>query len=425
MTNPSSIWQTAQLGDHVDLLTGYPFKSQQYTEKQEDVRLLRGDNVAQGTLRWNGVKRWDAHEYHRLAQFHLQKGDVILAMDRPWISAGLKHAWIRQEDLPTLLVQRVSRLRGVNGLLTDYARFLIGSPAFTNHVLSIITGVNVPHISPRDIKAFRFQLPPLPTQRRIASVLSAYDDLIENNTRRIAILEEMAQRLYEEWFVQFRFPGHEEAKMEGELPVGWHLVPMKDLCRLKSGFAFKSSTFSKSSRYNLVTIKNVQDGYFLPDCDSQLDEVPNNMPDYCFIETGAILLSLTGNVGRVCIVYGGDFILNQRVSKIVAAKKLHEPYLYFMFRDTSFRKTLENLATGVAQQNLSPVKAEQLPILSPPQGIMSKFCEFASPILQQGTALRKKNANLRAQRDLLLPKLISGEIDVSNLLLPGAEDQAA
>jgi len=155
-------WPIVELGDHVDLLTGFPFKSKEFTAQSTDVPLLRGDNVAQGFLRWENAKRWDATQYDEFEKFHLREGDVVLAMDRPWISTGLKYGWITKRDLPALLVQRVARMRGENGLDTDYLRYIVGSPDFTDHVLSIITGVNVPHISGRDIKAFKFHLPPPP-----------------------------------------------------------------------------------------------------------------------------------------------------------------------------------------------------------------------------------------------------------------------
>lgn len=412
MSEATDHWPTVELGEHISLLSGHPFKSAEYTEEAKDVPLLRGDNVAQGYFRWENAKRWNVAQYGDYTKFHLHEGDVILAMDRPWISAGLKYGWITQRDLPALLVQRVARMRGCNGLTTEYLRYLIGSSAFTDHVLSIITGVNVPHISGRDIKNFKFRLPPLPTQQRIAALLSAYDDLIENNTRRIAILEEMARRLYEEWFVHFRFPGHEEV-VDGELPRGWSYVPMQKVARLRSGYAFKSKSFIDNGQHRLVTIKNVQDGAFNQHNVNRMDDVPSNVPEHCHLSSGDLLLSLTGNVGRVCVVYGGTFLLNQRVAKIEPASAAYRAFIYFTFRDVAFRQRLENLATGAAQQNLSPVQTEHLPIPLPTHDLIEQYEAFSGPVMTQCRLLDETNANLRAQRDLLLPKLVSGEIDVS------------
>lgn len=114
-------WTTTKLGEHVDIQTGFPFKSQSYVDDPSGIPLLRGDNIIQGRLRWDGVKRWPKAEHRQYGKYALQANDVVLAMDRPWIEAGLKYAWITERDLPCLLVQRVSRLRGANGLLTPYS----------------------------------------------------------------------------------------------------------------------------------------------------------------------------------------------------------------------------------------------------------------------------------------------------------------
>jgi type I restriction enzyme S subunit len=193
----SSDWPEERLGSHVDLLTGFPFKSSGFAST-DGVRLLRGDNVGQGVLRWNGAKRWPATHLDGLERYVLEEGDVIVAMDRPWIDAGLKYAQVSQGDVPSLLVQRVARLRSRESLDQTYLRYLIGSPDFTRHVLSVQTGTAVPHISAGQIGAFRFRLPPLDDQRRIAGVLGALDDKIEHNEQFASRLDRCAQELYED-----------------------------------------------------------------------------------------------------------------------------------------------------------------------------------------------------------------------------------
>lgn len=141
----SNGWVTTTLGEEVDLLTGYPFKSKQYVDDPCAIRLLRGDNVVQGRLRWDGVKRWPVDQSDGLSDYLLRPGDVVLAMDRPWIEAGLKYASISSHDAPSLLVQRVARLRGNSRLETSFLRYLIGSAAFTHHVLSVQIAPEEPH----------------------------------------------------------------------------------------------------------------------------------------------------------------------------------------------------------------------------------------------------------------------------------------
>src|SRR5437660_1245749 len=150
----SEQWVSTSLADEADLITGFPFQSKHYTEAADGVRLLRGDNVVQGRLRWEAVKRWPRDLLTDVAEYELQEGDVVLAMDRPWIEAGLKNACINKGDLPCLLVQRVARLRGRHRLDTGFLRYLIGSAEFTAHILSVQTGTTVPHISGGQIKSF-------------------------------------------------------------------------------------------------------------------------------------------------------------------------------------------------------------------------------------------------------------------------------
>src|SRR5258708_1052956 len=119
----------ARLGDHVDLITGNPFKSAAYADSPDGIRLLRGDNLAQGKIRWENAKYWRSDDAAAYEKYRLRAGDVILAMDRPWIEAGLKYAQLRPEDVPSLLVQRVACLRAFPALDQRFLACLIGSPA--------------------------------------------------------------------------------------------------------------------------------------------------------------------------------------------------------------------------------------------------------------------------------------------------------
>lgn len=273
-----------------------------------------------------------------------------------------------------------------------------------------IRGAAQPFISQTDARGIQISLPDLPTQRKIAGILSAYDDLIENNLRRIKILEQMAQSLYREWFVHFRFPGHESATFKdselGRIPEGWEVIPMGEFVHFKSGFAFKSKMFTDEGEHRLVTIKNVQDGVFDPDSNSRMDELPAKLPGYCVLEDGDILLSLTGNVGRICLVYAGPFLLNQRVAKLQPAYTFDWMLAYCVFRSPEMRTALEMLSNGVAQQNLSPVQAAKMDFGRPPIFLRERFAAIAEPIGRHIVQLYNANKNLRSTRDLLLPKLL-------------------
>jgi type I restriction enzyme S subunit len=279
-----------------------------------------------------------------------------------------------------------------------------------------VTGAAQPKLSQANLRQIEIPLPPLSIQKRIAQILSAYDELIENSQRRIRVLETMAKSLYREWFVNFRFPGHEKVPLVpsalGEIPEGWPVGQLSDVAQLKSGFAFKSETFVTDGEHQLVTIRNVQDGVFNPEADSRVVDLPAKLPSYCMLKDSDILLSLTGNVGRVCLVYGGAFLLNQRVAKILPVVQRDWAMTYCTFRDDAMRTKLEQLSNGVAQQNLSPVLASKIQIVLPPASLRERFQVVTEPMLTAVVQHYTKMQNLRRVRDLLLPRLLSGQLNV-------------
>ena len=246
-------------------------------------------------------------------------------------------------------------------------------------------------------------------QSKIVDTLAAYDDLIENNQKQIKLLEETAQRLYKEWFVDFRFPGYEKTVIVDGVPEGWHKDAVDSKISLLSGYAFKSSEFVDKGQYKIVTIKNVKDGDFDGNNVSLIDEIPSKMPQHCVLEEGDILLSLTGNVGRVCLVYGDNYLLNQRVAKL---KSDIPGFAYCLFRSKDMFDEMNNLANGAAQQNLSPIRTGKVEVCFPSEDIIQRYETTVKPMIDQEIELNKMNVVLAEARDRMLPKLMSGEIEL-------------
>ena len=246
-------------------------------------------------------------------------------------------------------------------------------------------------------------------QVKISTVLSRYDSLIENYQKQIKLLEEAAQRLYKEWFVDLRFPGHEKTKIVNGVPDGWEKKKITDLITLLNGYAFKSASFDDSGKYKIVTIKNVKDGTFDGGNVSCIKSIPERMPLHCKLEQGDILLSLTGNVGRVCMVIGGNFLLNQRVAKL---KSKYPAFTYCLFRNNDMFISINNLANGAAQQNVSPIRIGELPLMIANIEILESFEIIAWKMVSQILSLSSQIHNLTEARDRLLPKLMSREIEV-------------
>ena len=172
-----SHWDVSRLGKVIDLTVGFPFKSEGFTQSEEDIRLLRGINVAPGQLRWDDVVRWPASDVAKYAEFRLSVGDIILGMDRPIVGGGVRVAMVSEPDVPSLLLQRVARIRPIEEKLTrEFAMRLLSGISFSDYLAPIFTGISVPHLSPEQIRGFRVALPSLAEQEAIGNYLDSIAD---------------------------------------------------------------------------------------------------------------------------------------------------------------------------------------------------------------------------------------------------------
>ncbi len=190
-----SHWDVMRLGKVINLTVGFPFKSEGFSHADEDIRLLRGINVAPGQLRWDDAVRWPASDIARFAEFQLSAGDIILGMDRPIIGSGVRVAMVNESDVPSLLLQRVARIRPIEGKLTcEFAIRLLSGSSFSDYLAPIFTGISVPHLSPEQIRGFRVALPSLADQEAIGEYLDSIADRITRAVSRaraqIALLRE-------------------------------------------------------------------------------------------------------------------------------------------------------------------------------------------------------------------------------------------
>ena len=288
------------------------------------------------------------------------------------------------------------------------------------HVIAsnMLSGTTVDRVPLTEFPDFPINLPPLPTQRRIASILSAYDDLIENNTRRIAILEETARRLYEEWFVHFRFPGHEGVKMVeseiGPVPEGWEVKKLEDYGKIITG---KTPSKKRPEFYGgevpFLKLPDMHGKIFALETADKLSRIGAATQANKTIPANSLCVSCIGTAGIVNIT-SEPVQTNQQINSIVLDDVDDHEFLYFAL--TGMRETIERHgATGATMTNLSRGKFSVLKVCHSPPSLRNSFHNAAAPMLDLVLCLQRKNANLRAQRDLLLPKLISGEIDVSEI----------
>ncbi len=178
-------WVRSRLGVLIDLLSGYAFPSLGFTQNDSDIRLLRGTNVAPGHIRWNEVVYWPQEYEHQIKGFELRAGDIVVGMDRPIISSGVRVSIIEERDLPCLLLQRVVRLRARSNLQQAFLYSLLRSKMFINYLQPLFSGISVPHISPNQIRGFQIALPPLVEQSEIVQWITSETGKITKAIKRI------------------------------------------------------------------------------------------------------------------------------------------------------------------------------------------------------------------------------------------------
>jgi type I restriction enzyme, S subunit len=372
------------LGDYVDFLSGPAFKSNKFTDSVDDIPLVKGDNLAQGYIKWEQSRFWPAQDVESYTKYYLYPGDIVLAMDRPWVTSGLKFARIKESDPQSLVVQRIARLRAINGMSQDFLHALIGSRNFEEYIKNIMGGTNVPHISPEQIKAYEFDVDKS-SFSAIGSMYRTYTDLIENNRRRIQLLEESARLLYQEWFIHLRFPGHEQVKIIDGVPEGWEKKTLKEIATLNYGKALKADT-----------------------------RVPGPFPVYgssgevgchekALVTGPGIVIGRKGNVGSIFWV-NTDFYPIDTVYFVTAEES--SLFLYHALQHVQF------INTDVAVPGLNRDMAYSRNILIPDEKNYERFLEEVQPIQNQVNKLQDYNIKLSQARDLLLPKLMSGELTV-------------
>jgi len=269
-------------------------------------------------------------------------------------------------------------------------------------------GSGQPSIKKTDLLNMEVNFPDLYTQQKITDLLSCLDKKIYSNKQINNNLEQQAQALITDY----------ASKTPGITPLG-------ALLSFVNGFAFKSGDYLAKGLYKIITIKNVQDGLVDSQGAACMDELPAKLPSDCKLNIGDVLLSLTGNVGRVGIVTENNLLLNQRVAKVKPKNDDLLPFIYFVLRLPVIKTEMENISKGTAQQNLSPIETLKLQ-LNFDELTAVELSHKLSSMFNQIVYNMIENRNLSEIRNTLLPKLMSGEIDVSkvNISDPSSLDKS-
>lgn len=397
MASPkTTTWTRVSIKDVCESITDCVNKTAPTVGYPTPYKMIRTTNVKGGWVVLSEVKYVTEEIYGRWTRrSRPRKGDVILTREAPLGEVGM----LRSDDT-IFLGQRLIQYRADPQVLDN--RFLLYAfqeRDLQSQIKSFGSGATVEHMRVPDCEKLTLLLPPLPIQRKIAGVLSAYDDLIENNTRRIRILEEMARALYREWFVHFRFPGSATYEMVesalGPIPEGWRVVRLGDVIELVYGKA--------------LTADNRADGYVPVYGSAGIVGYHNES----LANGPGVIVGRKGNVGSV-FWSDADFFAIDTVYYVRSQVSLY--YVYFNLRNQHF------INNDAAVPGLNRNQAYSLPFLLPPPGILARFQDHLAPIFRQMRVLADSTGNLRQQRDLLLPKLVSGEVDVEAMEIEIGEE---
>jgi type I restriction enzyme, S subunit len=269
-------------------------------------------------------------------------------------------------------------------------------------------GSSNPTLNRNHIHELAIKIPPFTIQRRIASILSAYDDLIENNRRRITLLEKAARLLYEEWFIRLQFPGYEQTPIVAGVPEGWERKPLSMLADFVNGYPFKPNELFDDG-LPVVKIPELRDGVrpSTPRNDG------SNMQKKYFINNEDLLFSWSGTL-LVSFWFGGPAILNQHLFNVTPfPSTVSKPFMCLALQHKL--EELESLSIGATMKHIRKSTLNQVEVLVPNKAIKVKFDSKAVPLFQQIGNLLTQNQKLQTARDLLLPRLLSGELEVSSL----------
>ena len=376
--------------------------------------LVRTPNIGRGRIIYSGMHRVCEEVYNkRNARAIPQTNDLIFAREA---TAG--NVALIQEGEKVCLGQRTVLIRPNANLVNPaFLTYHLLAPEQQYKLLSTANGATVAHVNMPTIRNLKLSLPPLATQHRIATILSRYDSLIENYQKQIKLLEEAAQRLYKEWFVDLHFPGHENTNIIDGVPEGWEKKTIDDVtCKITTGLnPRKNFVLGKGSNY-YVTIKNMADNtLFLDDrCDRVDNEALEKINKRSDLKIGDILFSGIGTIGRVALVYipTNNWNVSESVFTLRANDIVTKEFLYLMLLSPDMQNYCQSNAHGAAQKGIRMADLKAYSFNLPPFGVIQKFTNLVTPTIKKVSSIRNQIRLLTEARDRLLPKLMSGEIAV-------------
>lgn len=398
-------WITKKIADIADVVAGGTPSTNNSEFWNGDIGWITPADLSGYKYRYiaNGARNISSAGLNNSSAYLLPKNTVLLSSRAP-----IGYVAIAEKELATN--------QGFKNLIcddtqVDYRFMYYWLQLNADALKSFASGATFPELSAGTVKKIKVTLPDIVTQNRIADILFAYDELIEANTRRIELLEQTAQELYKEWFVRFRFPGHENAKFEDGIPEGWEIKRMNEFCYLTDGTHDTPKPVDVG--VPLVTGRCISSGFVDFDAAYNISEADHEgIKKRSGLKSGDILFSNIGTVGNCCIVdYDREFSVKNVI--IFKPETMRDTaYLYYWMTSSTMQEIFGAQTNGASQQFVGLTFMRRYKLLVPKDDILETFADKVLPIVEQKRLLHQKNLNLVAQRDMLLPRLMSGKLEV-------------
>lgn len=342
--------------------------------------------------------------------YSIKKGDVFITRTSETMEE-LGMSTVALKDYPNATYNGFTkRLRPITELLEPrFIGYYLRTPEFRGKFMAFSAMTTRASLTNDDLLSLEVPVPPLSVQQHIASILSAYDDLIENNQKQIKLLEEAAQRLYKEWFVDLRFPGHENVKIVDGVPEGWESCKLRDVAEINGRNIDENYPYDK---INYIDIGSVRNGRILEKANYNLEEAPGRAKR--IVQDGDVIWGMVRpNLRAYAMVLNPD--KNDVFSTgfaVLTSKKVPFSFLYCNVTTEEFVGYLVNCTNGAAYPAVKPIHFEEYNVSIPQNNLLNKFHNITEPYFRKIYYLNKQISFLREARDRLLPKLMSGEIEV-------------
>ncbi|NLX52699.1 MAG: restriction endonuclease subunit S [Deltaproteobacteria bacterium] len=370
--------------------------------------LIRTPNIGRGRLILDDVYRVSEETYKKWTRRAIpQTNDLVLAREAP---AG--NVAIIKDGQQVCLGQRTVHIRpDLNQVGADFLCYFLLSPEQQGMLLANETGATSKHVNMKDIRRLQLKnLPSLEIQQQIGKIISAYDDLIENNRWRIQLLEQAARLLYKEWFVHLRFPGHEHTKIINGIPDGWEKKKAIEVMEVLSGGTPKTTNpVYWDGDIPFYTPKDSVDYAYVFETEKSITEEGLKNCNSKLYDKDTIFITARGTVGKINLAQR-PMAMNQSCYALIAKTPLDQYFMYFALVESI--EQFRSRAVGAVFDAIIVDTFKMIPFIVPANNIVDLFTESLLPMLKQIDILSGQNRNLIKARDILLPRLMNGEIAV-------------